>query len=1038
MRTGPGQNPRAQRGTSPRVQQRLHAVHTNPALRSALAARGITPHEFATSSDAQIGWRYDQGTRRLRAQHVARQEAGLVPGFRAPRSLADRFLGDLGTAALYSIPGTIAAVRHPIRAAEAIPGQIASDFRHPLRHPGYTFLDALGAVSLGTGTAARIGAAGRALRAGEGIARAATRKGFEGGSLLHAPEPGTAKLAAGDATVEKPLSRNAAVRARQRRSYRAKQQLLEKQPQSAPEGILRDRAASTLGGRLRTQRRLERAHAQGDLNYLRRATKHLTDAEQAAMRVVAIEGDAALKNPAEVIARHARTHRGFVKQGFSKDTHNALVRDLRRAKGVLENPSERFLRAIDATRALSQHGEEESIARGFLTREAADRRRLNVAKVYNEKLSEAPAGSFYFPLGIARRRGGLGRFYNPRLSETGVGKPQSYRYAPELRRRFTGASLKKGLVPQNVPKAVSESYQRRLTLHSAHDLYETLQKASTATKETATQVPIRATAAISDDLKRLLTAADEHVDLSEEARAQLSAELKRLGEEMFPKEGLLGANLKGVRWVEKGFVKDLANTSDRNAFTKYADAISNPIRFGTLYLRPAYLLNALGNVGMLATEGHLAPQALWDAARAEAKHGTHNVAWIDSMMGSGRALGQAVDQGIFHTLPHKLAEGWNVVTDLHARRAAFLLEARRAGFRTSADIERLRTDPHLASKRNEIAERARTIVGDYENLSPLEANYIRRLIYFYPWLKVATRWTGHQLTEHPVKSALMAQNGRAEARQVSKILSLLPEWARISGLIPLGHGKGDLVRTINPSSINTPASVVQTAVPLAGAAQELAGGHANMGLRDVATPALAALLPDSGAPGRPGGIPGAVMSTPIPSALRRAGVLGPASKTYPEQGLGPAVGPLAAGGLYPRETSRSALAKQAAKERGRETAQAKEQRYRDELIKDSRHAGLAHPPSSVLADAHWKARLDEQIKKGQSWKERAQIAATLMDERYHYGYAARIKFLRTEAQAEELYHAFRSRLFPRYAEWESRAHAIIHRHALQAPAGTAP
>jgi hypothetical protein len=89
----------------------------------------------------------------------------------------------------------------------------------------------------------------------------------------------------------------------------------------------------------------------------------------------------------------------------------------------------------------------------------------------------------------------------------------------------------------------------------------------------------------------------------------------------------------------------------------------------------------------------------------------------------------------------------------------------------------------------------------------------------------------------------------------------------------------------------------------------------------------------------------------------------------------------------------------------------------------------------VLHDAHWKARLDAQIKKGQSWQERLSIAVELYNEKFGSHVAPRV---RTEGQAEHLYHAYRDHLFPRYAEWESRAHSIIHRRAAQEPAGVAP
>jgi hypothetical protein len=64
------------------------------------------------------------------------------------------------------------------------------DFKHPLRHPGNTALDLVALLSMGAGTVARVGAVGRAAKAGESagaVVRAATR----------APRPGPRVLKAG-------------------------------------------------------------------------------------------------------------------------------------------------------------------------------------------------------------------------------------------------------------------------------------------------------------------------------------------------------------------------------------------------------------------------------------------------------------------------------------------------------------------------------------------------------------------------------------------------------------------------------------------------------------------------------------------------------------------------------------------------------------------------------------------------------------------------------------------------------------------------
>jgi hypothetical protein len=869
------------------------------------------------------------------------QTSGIGGKFRTPGWFNKTATG-LGEAGLYAVPGLaisaknvgqdIYATRHgnfsfkrSRKIGSALAHAVPQDIRRA-RHGDFSgvILDAAAVASAGAGTGARVAATGRALKEGEAVGKALTRKGYEGGSVLHAPEPGTVKLKVGEATVEKPLSRNAALRQVQKARYRKAQHRLDEGPvaEPAPTGPARLREQhgpeSLFGKEVRHQRRLEQAHAHGEFTHVARATKRLSRGEHAAMRVLAIEGKSALRNPDTVIARHITTHQRLIHGGGDRAAHEAAIIDLKAAGSVLEKPSKKFLAAVDATRNLANLGGRESIARGFLTAKGAAARKQAIADIYGAK---AGPGSFYFHAGPVTPAKRVGRFYNPRPGETGIGKVTPSRYAPELGRQFTGKGIRRGHVPLNIPRAVMQAYGRRIHLHSAQDLYETLKKASTETRESRYQIPLRATTSISRDLKRYLATVEENLHASpDELHALTRDEIARLESELRAAEHAnapLGANIKGVRWVDKRFIKDMGENPERGVLARTADAITNPTRFATLYLRPAYILNALGNAGMLSLEGPGAAHALWEAARAEAKHGTRNTARMDAAMGSGRALGQVVKTGFMHNVNEKVAGAWNAATDLHMRRSAFLHEAKRLGFSGKEDINRLLHDTTLRPKLNEVTRRARKIIGDYEDLGPTEKNAIRRIAYFYPWTKVATKWTGHLLGEHPIKTAALAANSRAEAEHAKKLLGKMPEWTRVAGLVPVGKEHGGLLKTVNPSSVNTPATVVQTGAALANTARGLAGQaqHGSVGLGDILTPAAEAFL-STGAPtsGQASGIPGVLESTPIPSALRRAGVYGKPSKTYPDQGLGPALGPLGVGGLYERNTSLEQLHKQGRRE----------------------------------------------------------------------------------------------------------------------------
>jgi hypothetical protein len=92
-------------------------------------------------------------------------------------------------------------------------GQIAhataQDVLHPLRNPGYLALDVSALASAGAGTAARLGAAGKAVSAGG-------RAGAVAKALAHAPEPRLRTLPSGKLEAHPLESRNKALAPLQR------------------------------------------------------------------------------------------------------------------------------------------------------------------------------------------------------------------------------------------------------------------------------------------------------------------------------------------------------------------------------------------------------------------------------------------------------------------------------------------------------------------------------------------------------------------------------------------------------------------------------------------------------------------------------------------------------------------------------------------------------------------------------------------------------------------------------------------------------
>jgi len=388
------------------------------------------------------------------------------------------------------------------------------------------------------------------------------------------------------------------------------------------------------------------------------------------------------------------------------------------------------------------------------------------------------------------------------------------------------------------------------------------------------------------------------------------------------KTAAVGAKIDGVRWVDSRYLKDLGENSVRGPIERALDTVTNPVRATSLYLRPAYALNLLGNATMQAiTQGHLAGPALKSALRAVATDGPENTALVDSLVGASNSRAFSVNTGVLGKANQQLAEAWNALTDLHARRSSFYHEAWMAGARTPEARAALLHDPANARKLAEVTRRANKNMVDFGSMTPLEKNTIRRAIYYWPWMSRATIWSLRMLVENPGKSFTLAQLAQVGAENAHLKIGKMPAWAEQLGLIPAGKAKGGLIPVLNPSSINTPGTAAQLGEAAIGTVKAAIGlPQGASGLGDVVTPAVSALTGLAGAGGSGYGTAGstglkAIMeSTPFYGAARRAGIVGKPSKTYPDTGVGAALGPYTAGGLYPRNISQSALAAAAAKE----------------------------------------------------------------------------------------------------------------------------
>lgn len=179
-----------------------------------------------------------------------------------------------------------------------------------------------------------------------------------------------------------------------------------------------------------------------------------------------------------------------------------------------------------------------------------------------------------------------------------------------------------------------------------------------------------------------------------------------------------------------------------------------------LTLKPSYVpMNFIGNTAMgLMQQGAFAPINYTKAWRLNKMLGDDAVL-IDFFAGAGAMQSIFSAKGGVPVLSHsldKVAEvsGWLV--DRHWRRAAFLYEARKLGYRSVDQLRSLLKDPANVDDLYSVSKRAKNAMVDFENLSTFEKDVMANAMFVYPWFKGATQWTGNFVKDHPLQATVYA------------------------------------------------------------------------------------------------------------------------------------------------------------------------------------------------------------------------------------------------------------------------------------------
>lgn len=742
-------------------------------------------------------------------------------------------------------------VRHPKRKhkrnvakiGKAIGEATVEDLRHPLRNPGNTFLDILGAASLGAGTGARVGAASRAARAAEEGSRA----GRAAKALVKKPKPKTRKVKIGDLELESPAARSALGRAGQRAVDKRLAKAAEKKPSGRAAKAQNKRAGKVLAEQGRVEERLHNSEAAA----LQAIGRKLKPAEQYALRVAAEETPLSQRILAQqemlAASKGAQRSRHAKRLRLLEQARRHLVSD--RGKPVLKSKK---LQTV-FTQMEKVAGGREQVARdlGLLTDEMIQGRKTAAGRVASGSEDFAASPEAVYVPDIEQKVGRSGAVSQVGAQGT-IGKARN-----PIKYGYTGTAKRTASEPLKTTKAVAQSSLALSRYVRLHKLHGKLAKAASPVPRRSDDVAIRLdklgpNKPLPKSARQFIDNPEELALLPEDAQAARFEKVRSkliFGDEqsvasMTPEQldEFRKLQEKGlVGWVPKALLGDLAKPHAPlqavigKAPVRVVDAVNDASKLAILYLKPAYAApNIMGNAFLtLVQQGFAAPKNLARASRMQWKIGSDLTARVDTLMGEGFAhalRGESTSR--LSGATHAAANVWGAAVDKPFRRASFLYEAGRDGFKTPAQLRKLLTDPASEPALIRVASRANRELIDYGRLSSREREIVRRIVFFYPWVKGSTFYAGSLLVNHPGKAASLGAVGSYGEERASDELGPHPSY--LAGAFPTRFG---LVNPAAAAIFQTPGQVGQTAASL------LTGKTPDVGeLSNFSTPALALLL----------------------------------------------------------------------------------------------------------------------------------------------------------------------------------------------------
>lgn len=290
---------------------------------------------------------------------------------------------------------------------------------------------------------------------------------------------------------------------------------------------------------------------------------------------------------------------------------------------------------------------------------------------------------------------------------------------------------------------------------------------------------------------------------------------------------------------------------------KYWDGLNQISQIGLLFLKPAYLPANLIGQAMLSLIDHS-----WNPINVAKAVRIQNEMFRDKALAGERAakIRHAMGEGLIKSIDAsddiekgKLLRGtqrtyegfqkmYAKVLDTPFRDNAFITEAMRWGYKDADSIGKL-VDSWKGEADHDfirIAQRGNRNLIDYGRMSRREKQFVRRMIFFYPWIKGATIYGARYFAEHPVQGVYSAQSSKIGQERAG--LGPVPSY--LEGAFKVGErnvpGLGKMPTVVNPQAI----SILGTPAESLNMVRGLLGGEVRQSeqISELATPALRTAL----------------------------------------------------------------------------------------------------------------------------------------------------------------------------------------------------